>query len=157
MISTALPCSGTSDSRKSCSVRISSCLLAVASRPAPQRILRDDAEAEEHLAKQLFHRQERVEDERGECRLIELFEQRPAQRGFAGADVAGQDDEAFFTADRLPDLLEREVVRFAAIQEPRIGRQAERGLNESVIVLVHAACRASQAEDAVEARLPDTA
>ncbi len=49
---------------------------------------------------------------------IELFEQRPAQRGLAGADVAGQDDEAFLAADRLPDLLQREVVRLAAVQKP---------------------------------------
>ncbi len=125
--------------------------------PAFQRILRDDPESEEHLAKQLLNRQERVEDQRGERRLIELLEQRPAQRGLAGADVAGQDNKAFLAPDRLPDLLQGKVVRFASVQKPRIRRKTERGLNESVIVLVHAACRASQAEDGVRARLPDTA
>jgi hypothetical protein len=40
----------------------------------------------------------------------ELFEQRAAQRRLAGANVAGENDEAFLAADGLPDLLQREVV-----------------------------------------------
>ena len=92
---------------------------------------------------------------------IELLEQGPAQRGLAGADVAGQDDEAFFAADGLPDLLQGEIVRLAAIQEPRIGRQAEWRLNESVVVLVHAAWlgkpSGSRGRSPGGARLPDTA
>ena len=138
MISTALPCSGTSDSRKSCSVRTSSCLLAVASRPRLERVFRHHAETEQHLAQQLFDRQERIEDERGERGLVELLEEGAAQRGLAGADVAGEDDEALLAADRLPHLLQRDVVRLASVQEPRIRRQAERRLNEPVVLLVHA-------------------
>ena len=137
-------------------MRISSCLLAVDRRPDLQRILRDHAEAEEHFAQQLLDRQERVEDERRERGFVELLEQRPAQRGLAGADVAGEDDEAFFAADGLPDLLQREVVRLAAVQKPRIRRQAERRLDESVVVLVHA-LGSEPSGGRLWARLPDTA
>ena len=96
--------------------------------------------------------------ERRERRLIELLEERAAQRRLAGADVAGEDDEAFLAADRLPHLLQRDVVRFAAVQKARIRRQAERRLNEPVVVLVHAAWSGKPSEDDdVRARLPDTA
>ena len=58
-----------------------------------------------------------------------------------GADVSGQHNEAFLAPDRLPDLLQRDIVRLAAVQKPGIGGTTERGLNESVEVLVHAFVR----------------
>ena len=119
-------------------MRISSCLLAVASRPVLQRVLRRDAEAEQHFAQQLFDREEWIENQRRERRRIELLENRPAEGRLAGTDVAREDDEAFLAADRLPDLLQCDVVRFASIQKARIRRQAERRLDEPVILLVHA-------------------
>src|SRR5688572_15780456 len=103
----------------------------------PQCILRHHAKAEEHFSQQLLDRQERIENQRRERRLIEQFEQRAAQRGLTRADVAGEDDKTFFAADGLPDLLQGEIVRLTAVEKPRIGRQTERGLNETVVVLVH--------------------
>ena len=123
-----------------------------------ERVLRDHAETEQHLAEQLFNRQEWVENQRREGGLVKLFEQRAAQRGFARADVAGQDDEALFATNRLPHLLQGDVVGFAAVQKPRIRRQAERRLNEPVVVLVHAAWSGKSSEDEREgACLPETA
>src|SRR5262249_61998639 len=79
----------------------------------------------------------RVQQKRGERRAIDLLEDRTAQRRLAGADVAGDDDEALAAPDRVLQKVERVAVRLAAIEELRIRRQAERLLRESVIVFVH--------------------
>src|SRR5882672_2345942 len=88
-------------------------------------------------AQQLFDRQERIEDERGEDARVELFEERAAARRLAGADVARQDDEAFLAADGLLQEGDGFLVRFAAIEEARVGCQRERRLYEPVILFVH--------------------
>ena len=86
---------------------ISSCLLTPASRPALMLVARDDAEVLEDPLQQILLGQERIQHQRRERRAIDLLEQRPAQRRLAGADVAGDDDEAFAAADRVLQQLER--------------------------------------------------
>ena len=105
--------------------------------PAPHRLARDDAEVEQDLAQQLLDRQERIQDQRRERRLVELLEQRAADRRLAGADVAGEDDEAFRAADRLQQAGDGLVVRLAAVEEARVGREREGRLYEAVELLVH--------------------
>ena len=68
---------------------------------------------------------------------FDLLQQRPAQRGFSSADVAGDDDEAFAAADGVLQQIECIPVRLASIEILRIRRQAERLLGKSVIAFVH--------------------
>ncbi len=115
MISTPLPWIG--DQRQQELVqRADQLVLGGAWRARPLRTAspRDDAEVEQDLAQQFLDRQERIEDQRREGRRVELLEQRAAERRLAGADVAGEDDEAFLAADRLQQQPDRFVVRLAA-------------------------------------------
>src|SRR5205814_1972319 len=68
---------------------------------------------------------------------VDLLQQRPAQRRLAGANVAGDDDEAFAPMDGVLEQIERVGVRLAAIEILRIRSQAERLFGEAVIALVH--------------------
>ena len=52
-----------------------------------------------------------------------------------GINLLPQEDRFY----DLISLLQGEVVRFAAVQEPGIRCEAERGLDEPVVILVHAA------------------
>ena len=88
-----------SDSRKSFSVSISSCLLTRASRPRLISSREMTPKSWRIRLQQVLLGQERVQHERGERRPIDLLEQRAAQRRLAGADVAGDDDEAFSAPD----------------------------------------------------------
>src|SRR5690606_26943637 len=71
--------------------------------------------------------------------LRQLFEQQPAQRGLAGADLAGQLDEtaAAALADAVQQVRERVPVAFAQKHEARVGRDRERWLAEPVVVEIH--------------------
>ena len=105
---------------------ISSCLLTPRQPAGLELVARDDAEVLEDPLEQILFRQERVQHERRERRPIDLLEQRAAQRRLAGADVAGDDDEAFAAADGVLQQVERVGVRLAPIEILRIRRQAER-------------------------------
>ena len=76
-----------------------------------------------------------------ECAPIELLQHRSAQRGLAGADLAGQDNQTFPALYAGQQLVERRSVRRAAEQESRIGGQAERLLVQPVERFVHERCR----------------
>ncbi len=107
-------------------------------------VARDHAEVEQDLAQQLVHRQEGVEHQRRERRLVEPRQQRPGDRGLAGADVAGEHDHAFVPARRVEQLADGLLVRFAQIEEMRVGRQRERRLREAVVLLVGLGWRAGR-------------
>ena len=136
-MSSACARSACSDSRNSFSVSISSCLLTPSQAAALDLVARDDAELLEDEPQQIVLRQERVQHQRGERLPVDLLEQRAAERRLAGADVAGDDDEALAAADGVLQQLERVGVRRALVQVLGIGRQAERLFREPVIVLVH--------------------
>ena len=136
MISTPLPPIGISDTRNSCSVLTRSCLVAAADAAAAHGLSRDDAKVEQDLAQQLLDRQERIEQQRREARHVEPLEHRAADRGLAGADVTGQDDDAFLAADGLQQQLQRGVVRLTQVEKTRIRREREGRLDEPVKLFV---------------------
>ena len=107
-------------------------------------LARDHAEVLQDALEQILFRHERVEDQRGERIAIDIFQQGPAQRRLARADVSGDDDEAFAPADGVLEQLEGVRVRRAPVQKLRIRRQAERLLVESVVALVHMVTAAAQ-------------
>src|SRR4029078_6242937 len=88
---------------------------------------------------------ERIRHERAEGFAIEILDYRAAQRGLAGADVAGEDIQAFTPADPRQQVLERRRVRPAVEKESGIGRQAERLFLEAVERLVGQTARSGLA------------
>ena len=58
-------------------------------------------------------------------RHVEPLEHRAAHGGLSGADVAGQDDDAFLAVDGLEQQLEGRVVRLTQEQESRVRRERE--------------------------------
>src|SRR5262249_57204343 len=75
-----------------------------------------------------------AEDDGEKRPRLQVLQQDPAQRRLAGSAVAGDDDQPFAAVDRADDLLERCRVRAAAIDEPGVGREVERRLDEAVEV-----------------------
>src|SRR5690606_85780 len=71
----------------------------------------------------------------------ELAQQQPAERGLAGADLAGELHEAAAAAlgDPEQQVRERGAVAFAEEDEARIRRDRERGRGEAVVLEVHGA------------------
>ena len=86
---------------------ISSCLVTLRQPAGLQLVARDDAEVLEDPLQQILFGQERIQHQRRERRAIDLLEQRAAQRRLAGADVAGDDDEALAPADGVLQQVER--------------------------------------------------
>ena len=137
MIRTALALSGI-ERQQEVVQRLDQLLLGDVREPAGFHLVaRDDAEVLEDPLEQVLLGQERVQHERGERRPIDLLEQRAAQRRLAGADVAGDDDEALAAPDGVLQQVERVAVRLAAVEILRVRRQAERLLREPVIAFVH--------------------
>jgi hypothetical protein len=87
---------------------------------------RRHAESDEQHLEQVFAGDEGVGHERAERLAIELRQDRAAQRGLAGADLTGEDDEPFAAADAGAERLEGGPVRGAVVEEGGIRRQAER-------------------------------
>jgi hypothetical protein len=95
-----------------------------------------DAEIGEQDLEQLLPRGERIRDEGVERLAFEVLQHRAAERRLAGADVAGEDRQAFAPFYGVQQIVERGRVRAALVEEPRIGRQAERLFLEAVERLV---------------------
>ena len=72
-----------------------------------------------------------VEDDRHERRLAHLVQQRPAEQRLAGAGIAGDDDQAVTTAQRLLHVIDRPRIRAARVQEALIQGRTKRTLLES--------------------------
>jgi|SRR6266487_1165473 len=72
--------------------------------------------------------EERVVDDGKECLAPELLQHRPAQERFAGADLAGDDDQRLAAIERMAELSERRRERRAREQESSVGSNAERRL-----------------------------
>jgi hypothetical protein len=70
--------------------------------------------------------QARVEDERGLEFVAEFFEELAADRGLAGADFAGEFDEAFALVDAEEQMVERLLMFPAEEQKARVRRDVER-------------------------------
>src|SRR5207249_9600876 len=105
--------------------------------PGLDLVARDHTEILQNPLEQVFFGQERVQHQRRERRPIDLLEQGAAERRLAGADVAGDDDEAFTAADGVLQQVERAGVRLTAVQIFGIRREAERLFGEPVIFFVH--------------------
>ena len=68
---------------------------------------------------------------------VELRPELLDQRGLAGADLAGDDDEALLLRQPVDQVRDRPAVPAGAEEEPAVGRQLERDAGEIVEVLVH--------------------
>ena len=90
---------------------------------------------------QFVDRQARIQDERNVEIVRDLVDQTANQRGFAGADFAGDQHEAAVGAQSVHQVRQRFAMTFAQIQETRIGRDRKRFLLESVVVVVHGRVR----------------
>src|SRR5262249_34325385 len=86
---------------------------------------------------QLLARERRVEDE-GDLGIgAEPLEQRPAEGGLPGTDLARDRDEALALLDPVEDVRQRLAVRGGEEEEARIGRQGERLLAKPVELGIH--------------------
>ena len=81
----------------------------------------------------------RIQDQRDLGPRGQLLEQAPDQRRLAGADLAGQLDEAAALGDPVDEVRERVGVPRAHVEIARVGRYRERLLVESEELAVHAA------------------
>ena len=104
--------------------------------PATQIVHRDLTEVHEQHPQQVFTRQVRIGDERGEGLAIELIERRTAQRGLPRPHLAGKDDDALAAADAREQIVEHRAVSRALIQRAWIGGETERLGLEAVKRLV---------------------
>jgi hypothetical protein len=88
---------------------------------------------------QLDHRELGVEDVGDVAMRRDLLEEQPANRGLAGADLAGQQHEAASAAQAVQQVGERLAVPLAHEQVARIGRDRERIALQAEIGRVHGA------------------
>ena len=70
--------------------------------------------------------------------VVELFEQRAAQRRLARAHLAGELDEALALADAVKQMIDRLAMFRAVKQEARVRRDVERRLRQAVVIQIHA-------------------
>ncbi len=97
---------------------------------------RDDAEVAQHLMQQIVGAQQRIRDDREEDpSFVKPFQQCPAQHRLAGADLAGDDDDAFAAAERFGHFRAGARMRSAEELESQIGREAEGMPPEAVELL----------------------
>ena len=100
---------------------------------------RTNAEILVDLPKQLLRRKTGIENERQLDVLIQLAQQRPADRGFPRADLPRDHNEPDTVPNPEDQMRERLFVHLAEIQKPGIRGQIERFLTQPVKALVHAA------------------
>ncbi len=86
---------------------------------------------------QFVDRQARIQDESYVEVVGHLVDQTANQRGFAGADFAGDQHEAAVGAQSVHQMCQRLAMALAQIQKSRIGRDREGLLFESIVVVVH--------------------
>ena len=90
---------------------------------------------------QQFHRRQARVQHQGDAGVLgNLLQQQPAQRGLAGADLAGELDEtaAAALADAEQQVRQGIPVALAEEDEARVGRDRERRFPESVVLEIHA-------------------
>src|SRR5262249_62013347 len=83
------------------------------------------AELRQDRPEELPPRHGGVQDERGPVGRAELLEDRPADGRLAGADLAGDLDEALALLDAEQDVVERLPVPLGEEEETRVGRAGE--------------------------------
>ena len=80
----------------------------------------------------------RIENDRGFVRCgIQTVEQGPAEGGFAGADFAGDEDNAFALIDAVEQMGEGVFVFDAVEKEGRIRSNIEGKFGEFIKILIH--------------------
>ena len=99
--------------------------------------LREQPELRADRAQQILRREHRIEDEGDFGVAAQAFEQRAAERGLAGADLAGHRDEALSLLDPIQDVRERFAVRRREEEEARIRGQGERLFTQTVERGIH--------------------
>ena len=99
--------------------------------------LREQPELGADRAQQIVAREHRIEDEGHLGVAAEPLEQRAAERGLAGADLAGHRDEALALLDPVEDVRERLAMRGREEQEAGIRGQRERLLTQTVERGIH--------------------
>src|ERR1043165_2280266 len=67
-----------------------------------------------------------------------MFQQRPAERGLARADFAGELHEALAFPDAVEQMVERLAVFVAVEKKARVRRDVERRLLQSIKLQIHA-------------------
>ena len=103
-------------------------------------VLRAQAERRCHQAQRVFRVELRADEVAGDHLLrVELVEQAAHDRGLAGADVAGDDDESFVLVQAVLEVGHGAPVLPAAEVERRVRIELEGLARESVEGFVHAA------------------
>ena len=98
------------------------------------------AEIGHHQAQQVVAGHLRGDDARHDVgAAVELRPELLDQRRLAGADLAGDDDEAFLLRQPVDQMRDRAAVAAGAEEEPAVGGQLERDAGEVVKFLVHGA------------------
>src|SRR5262249_40971123 len=100
-------------------------------------LLRLFTELQQDRPHQLRAREDRVEDERGAALGGKLAEDRPTDRGLAGAHFAGDLNEALALADPEEDVIERFSVLVREEEKAGIRGDVERRLAKAVELVVH--------------------
>src|SRR4030095_4090713 len=102
----------------------------------PNFFRRYHAEINEQRFEQVFAGQQRIRDVRGKGFSIERLQHGAAQRGFAGADLAGENADAFTPSDTGSEGIEGDAVPQAGEKETRVGGETERLFSQPEIWLV---------------------
>src|SRR5215470_12937381 len=84
-----------------------------------------DAEVLEYVLENFLEGQCRVEDEGRGAVALEAAQERAQERGLAGADLAGEEDEALVLLDSIEQLREGFAMPGGGVKEARIGRGIE--------------------------------
>src|SRR5262245_22593726 len=84
-----------------------------------------DAEVLQHVLENPLEGQGRVEDEGRGAIALQATEERAQERGLAGADLAGEQDEALVLLDAVEQLRQSLPVPWGGVEETRIGRGVE--------------------------------
>ena len=118
-----------------CSIRKS---LSVASSSALCMLERAEAELHQHGLQELDRRDLRLVDLRDDHVLLDFLQEGLDQRGLAGADLAGDHDEAVREPDRRLHVRLGARVDLAQVQERRVRAEPERQFPELEMFEVHA-------------------
>ena len=108
--------------------------------PAPWRPPRSAAQSLRDQTKHVVPFDLRAHDvDRREPGPINRGKQMANQRRLAGADIAGDDDEALTLRQPVAEIRHRLAMRPALVPETRVGRQLEGLFAEAVVIRIHAA------------------
>jgi hypothetical protein len=111
-----------------------------------------EAELDQHRLQEFDRRHLRLRDLRDDDVLLELAQEGLEQRRLAGADLAGDDDEAVGEPDRRLHVRLGARMVLRQVQERRVRAQPERQLVQLEVFQVHASYSLAQAQVPVPAR-----